>query len=38
MVAQMQNKPKEDDVFSDDEPQLQVKKVLVNKKYRIAAL
>jgi hypothetical protein len=40
MVAQMQNKPKEEDVFSDDEPKiamiakpkLQVKKVVVKKK------
>ena len=40
MVAQMQNKPKEEDIFSDDEPKiamiakpkLQVKKVVVKKK------
>ena len=32
MVAQMQNKPKEEDIFSDNEPKLQVKKVVVKKK------
>ena len=42
MVAQMQNKPKEEDIFSDDEPKiamiakpkLQLKKVVVKKKNR----